>query len=571
MPTPHSTDFYEIQSKQRKKSILILAVLTIFYFAAIGLISLAVLASSGLFGLNLGVWTGTFLWKWLAAVLIVSSIIAFFHFYEARRTGAPYILKRLDARPPDLSDRYHQQFANVVEEMRIACALPEVNAYVLPQFAVNSMALVEPDGTPCVVVTEGLLADSARDELQAVVAHELGHISRGDAFYVTLVCSLANFLEKLREALEPEDAPAKDKTETRRGGASPVLIYLTVLTTSISMRLLSALLSREREILADAAAVEISRHPVGLARLLYKAHLKSSLIGDFGLTYSPLFIVAPQLTGESDGFFSRLFNSHPPLMKRVKLLARMAGLEPAHVIQQVWEGQKLREEARTRLYPFDDQGLGATKAEGSEGAPSFGENRGWLIQDSKGKWRGPFGLEEILFLPYFTPLRIIKSIQEDLTAQAREFPQIRLALERLRKKRPVDPSKKDRCPPCRVPLSDNFYEGVEIKVCSRCGGKLVDSAKMERILLRREFDFSQTLIEKARAFKEEFLLNPVKKQREKEKAVRGYVCPNCGYRMVPRPYNYQYFIPADKCLACGHIWFDADELEILQVLIEKKA
>jgi Zn-finger nucleic acid-binding protein len=455
--------------------------------------------------------------------------------------------------------------------MRIACGLPQVKAYVIPQFAVNSMAMIEPDGTPCVAVTEGLLADCTRDELEGAAAHELAHISRGDAFYVTLVCSLGNFLEKLREALEPDDVPPEERAESGRGVTPPVLIYVTVVSTSILMRLLSALLSRERESLADAAAVEISRNPVALARLLYKAHLKSSLIGDFGLTYSPLFIVAPQLTGESDGFFSRLFNSHPPLMKRIKVLAQQAGLEPAHVIQQVWEGQKLRENARTKLNSFAEHGPEAPRAEEAEIPSAFERDKTWLIQDSKGKWQGFFALEELIFQPYFTSLRLIKSIPENLTAQAREFPQIRLALERLGKKKPLDPSKKDRCPRCRVPLSDSYYEGVAIKTCPRCGGKLVDSAKMERILLRKEFDFSQALIEKARAFREQFLLNPIKKQREKEKQARGYSCPSCGYRMLPRPYNYQYFIPVDKCLACGQIWFDADELEILQVLIEKKA
>ena len=45
-------------------------------------------------------------------------------------------------------------------------------------------------------------------------------------------------------------------------------------------------------------------------------------------------------------------------------------------------------------------------------------------------------------------------------------------------------------------------------------------------------------------------------------------CPECGHKMLPRPYNYQYIIPVDKCLSCHKIWFDADELEILQILIE---
>ncbi len=563
-------DFYEIQSKQWKKSILILTALVIFYFVAFGLIALAFLLSLGVFVADLKVWTGPFLWKWMMGVLAVAAIVGLVHFFEARRTGAAFILKRLDARLPDISDRYHQQYVNVVEEMRIACGLPWVKAYVLPQFALNSMALVEADGTPCVVVTEGLLADCTRDELQAVAAHELAHISRGDAFYVTLVCSLAGFLEKLREAMEPEEAPAQERAKTGRGGAPPALIYLTVAFSSLVMRLLSMLLSRERETLADAAAVEICRNPTALARALYKAHLKSSLIGDFGLAFSPLFIVAPGLTGDSDSFLSRLFNSHPPLMRRIKQLARMVGLKPAHIIDQVWEGQKLREEARTVLLSLEERRADTVEA-GEEISSGVSEDRPWLIQDVKGKWQGPFTLEELISLPYFHPLRIVKNVTEDVAGRAREFPHVRLALQRMAEKKPVDPAKKDRCPQCGLRLRETFYEGVTIKSCPHCGGKLVDSGKMERILLRREFGFSESLIEKARHFKEGFLLNPVKKYRAKEKDARQFGCPECGTRMVVRPYSYQHFIPVDKCLACGKIWFEADELEIVQALVEKKA
>jgi len=60
------------------------------------------------------------------------------------------------------------------------------------------------------------------------------HISRGDAFYVTLVCSLANFLERLRSAVEPEDTPAEDRMASGRGGAPPVLIYGALTLTSSS-------------------------------------------------------------------------------------------------------------------------------------------------------------------------------------------------------------------------------------------------------------------------------------------------------------------------------------------------
>jgi Zn-dependent protease with chaperone function/Zn-finger nucleic acid-binding protein len=564
-------DFYEIQRTQWHKSLAVFAVLILFYFFAVGLVSLAAIATFGVAFVGASLVSGPFLAKALIVILCVSAVIAAFHYLEARRFGAAYIIKRLGAAPPDAADRYHQQFADTVEEMRIASGLPRVHPYVIPSFTINSMALVEADGTPAVAVTEGLLADCTRDELQAVAAHELAHISRGDAVYVTLVCSLANFLEKIQSALEPDDDPPDGATGGRRG-APPVLIYLAVAFSSAVMHLFSMLLSRERETLADAAAAEICRNPAALARALYKAHLKSSFVGDFSFTYSPLFIVAPRLSSDDDeGFFSRVFNSHPPLMKRVRLLARMAGLEPANIIEQVSEGQKLREQARGVLLSFEELGRTASAAPPPSQEEVAAEGgRIWRVRGPDGRWQGPLELGELLRLPFFTSLIRVKNLQENVEAPAREFPRIKQAILNINRKQPADPSQKNRCPRCRAPLNETFYEGVPIQACPACGGRLVDAAHMDRILLRREIRFSPGLIAKARQFKEEFLLNPVKKQRDREKETDSLTCPSCGYRLAARPYSYQYFIPVDKCLSCGKVWFDADELEVLQILVEKK-
>ena len=569
MNRERARDFYEIQKRQWRRSLLLFIVLILFYFLAIGIIILAVFLSLGVFAVP-SFLSGPFLSKLLLWVLGVAVFVAIFHYYDARKFGAAYILKRLEAQEPDLSDRYHKQLADTVEEMRIASGLPEVRPYVIPSFAINSMALVGADGTPAVAVTEGLLADCTRDEMQAVAAHELAHISRGDAFYVTLVCSLANFLERLRAALEPEDVPAEDRMETGRGGAPQALVYGALTLTSLVMHLLSMFLSREREILADAAASEIGRNPATLARALYKAHLKNSFVGDFSLTYSPLFLVAPALSSdEEEGFWNRLLNSHPPLIKRIRLLAEQAGLRPAQVIEQVWESQRLREKARGVIYSFEEASVSVSEDTASSvAAPE--EQKVWQIQDANGNWRGPFGLRQLVFLPYFSAVRKIRNVQEGIEASAREFPQIRLGLQNLGKNRPVDSSRHNHCPRCLTPLADTFYEGVPIKACGRCGGKLVASSHMDRIILRREVAFSDALLAKAKDFREQFLLNPLKKQRAKEQDAEELYCPGCGQPLLARPYNYQYFVPVDKCLACYKIWFDADELELLQILVEKK-
>jgi len=576
-------DFYEIQSLQWKKSLFVFTALILFYFLAVGLVSLAVFLSLGFFITGRGFWTGPFIWKLLGFDLIVSALIAWFHFQDARRFGAAYILKRLDARPPDPTDRYHKQFMNTLEEIRIAAGVPKVNAYVIPAFAINSMALVQADRTPAVAITEGLLAECTRDEIQAVAAHELAHIARGDAFYVTLVCSLANLFEKLKEALEPElpePQPGLLGRGPRGGGGGPTLIFAAAAISSFVMRLLSTLISRERELLADAAAVEFGRDPSSLARAIYKAHIQNSFVGDFSASYGPLFIVAPESPNIPDGFFGRLFSSHPALMKRIEALAAMAGKKPDRIIRDVWEGRQNREKAREILYSFEEMTVKAEPtATGPEEkpeadapkAPGTIEAKPWSVRSAGGGWEGPMTTHELISRPGFSSMTVVKNSQEGVEAKAREFPQVRLALREAGRKRPADPGRENKCPRCRVQLAGTFYEGVAVKLCPRCRGKLIDEGMMDRVIARKEVAFSEGLIKKAMDFKERFLSQPVKTRKISESGSPDPLsCPACGYTMKARPYSYSYFIPVDKCLSCHKIWFDADELEILQVLIENR-
>ncbi len=564
-------DFYEIQKQQWQKSMGVFAALILFYFLAISLIAFAVWLSFGLILARTPLFTGGFWTKFLLASFGGAVLFAILHYYDARKFGASFILRRLSAQEPDRSDRYHLQFVNVVEEMQIASGLPKVEAYVLPTFAINSLALIKADKTPCAVVTEGLLAEFTRDEMEAVVAHELAHIARGDTFYMTLVCSLANFFERIREALEPGDDDQGEFWQRRGNRHQPSsLVYVAVAISTIVMRLLSMLISRERELLADAAAVEFNRNPAALARAIYKAHVKNSFVGDFNETYSPLFIVAPDAHSESDDFLSRLISTHPPLMTRIRNLAQMADLTPQQIIEQVGEIQRERDKARVVLHSFEETRTGAApQVQETAMAASLAEDKVWLILNPQEQWQGPYSLQDLLFLPNFTPLVLIKNIQENVEARARQFPQIRVALEKLAHKKPVNEAVTNRCPRCRVPFTETFYEGVPVKVCPQCFGKLVDQAAMERILDRREVGFSADLAKKAEAFREKFLLNPIRTQKISTSEQPNVFCPSCGYKMTPRPYNYQYFIPVDKCLSCYKIWFDADELEILQILVEK--
>ncbi len=560
-------DFYETQKQQWRKSLFVFGMMILFYLFVVSLVVFTFAAIVGLFVKEKPLSSTDTLITLAFASAVIALIIATFHYFDAKNHGAKFIRKRLQANAPDLSDRYHKQFANTLEEIRIAAGLPEVHPYILPTFAINSMALIEPDGTPSVLVTEGLVAEFTRDELQAVIAHELAHVVGGDTYYVTLVCSLVNFFERLRDVSKPQAHPeaTAHSGQSQMSGAPLVWVALTIST--LIMHLLSTLISRQREILADAAAVEFSRNPKPLARAIYKAHLKNSFVGDFSVAYSPLLIVPPRSTGITDGFFSRLFNSHPPLMRRIRMLANMVPTRPAKIIQEVWDIHKAREKARIILpSKEEDQAKKEGRAEPKDW--DVQEGKIWMIQNAEGEWEGPHTIKDLFLIDLFHPSRWIRNIQEQIEAPASEFPQIKNALQKWGKRKKYIHTKVNSCPRCHVPLRENYYEGVPLKICPDCRGKLIDAAFMERIIARKEVAFSDHLKAKAKDFEKNFLFDPVLRKKIHADKSPKIACPNCGAKMRPRPYNYQYVIPVDKCLHCHKIWFDADELEILQILIE---
>lgn len=568
MTTRTPEDYVEAQGRQWRLTLALTALLFTLYVFFIG--AAAVLVSVVVWGFRGGhpILTPGALARTVGGAAGLALILAAAQYLDARKNGARFILRQLGGEPSDPHDRYHREFADTVDEIRIAAGLPRVNSYVLPTLALNSLALIEADGTPAVAATEGLLSESTRDELQAVAAHELAHIVRGDAFFVTLACSLADTFERVSDWVSPGKDDGDESATGRRtasGGSS--LIGGAAAVSAAAIRFLSTLISREREYLADAAAVELCRSPEALARVLVKARLKNAFVGDFSLTYSPLLMVSSDPLSENEGLRGRLFSTHPPVMSRVERLAAMAHKTGAEITEEVWALQQNRKERRRVLVSQEEFQQAGPPSRDAGPSPAAGQ--AWLVQDDKGNWIGPLGLTELLRNPYFLPSKKVRNIPEGVEALGSDFPAIREAMQRDKPKASVEGGGSGLCPRCGVPLGDFVYEGVPVRVCRRCLGKLVDSRAVDRILARREFTFSAELVGKAERFQSQFLSNPIKAEKEKDKTAPAVSCPSCGYRMAARPYNYQYFLPVEKCLSCDKIWFDADELEILQILVEK--
>ncbi len=559
-------DFYQLQRRQKIRSLAVVFFLLLFYAGLIGLFMLAGWLIIGLFGGRPLLFVSGFWLKFLAADILFAGGIAAIHYFDTKKNGAAYLLKRLAAQTPLRSDRYHLLFAESVEAVRLASGLPRVEPLIFPTLAMNSLALVQPDGTPAVIVTEGLLADCSRDEVEAVIAHEIGHIARGDTFLLTLVCGLSSFFERLRGVLEPDVESSPGVPAGVRSGivGSSGLLSLAAALGAAVIKLLGFFISRERELLADAAAVEFGRSPEALARVLLKAQARNAFIGDFSLAFAPLFLIAPSAPADGGGFTPRWTSSHPSFSRRIGLLSEMAHKTPEEIAAIVGAARQSRESARTIAEPaVPPLGLAPSEME----LPK--ESGEWMLLGPDQNSSGPWTLGELLIAPRFSPAVRIKNLLEGLEGRAADFPQIREALRRQRQGRPADVNSLERCPRCRIPLGNSIYEGVPIKICRRCSGKSVDRADMNRLIARREIGFSETLVRKAEAFRDAQPLHPAGRISTNARSESRLLCPSCGFRMMPRPFNYQYFIPVDKCLACGQIWFDADELEILQILIEK--
>lgn len=218
-------------------------------------------------------------------------------------------------------DPLHRRLVNVVEEMSIAAGVPVPDIFVLEsEAAINAFAAGLEQSDAAVAVTRGALERLGRAELQGVIAHEFSHILNGDMrinqrligfSFGILVLSLAG-----RWMLR-----SMHFTRRSRNGKGSVAVILGLALAVIGSigvffgRLIKAAVSRQRELLADASAVQFTREPEGLAGALKKI---GGYTTEFTSTESEE--VAHMLFGRGSRAFRGWFATHPPLVDRIRAL-----------------------------------------------------------------------------------------------------------------------------------------------------------------------------------------------------------------------------------------------------------
>jgi heat shock protein HtpX len=251
------------------------------------------------------------------------------------------VLNALHARrlatPATLEER---ELDNVVTEMAIAAGLPKPQIYVIEDPAPNAFATGRDPGRASIGVTQGLLDLLDREETQGVIAHEISHIRNYDTRTMTLVAALLGTLILIADwsarAMRWGGAGSgrgRREERGRGGGANPlalVAIVFIVLAPLLS-RLLAMAVSRQREYLADASGVELTRNPTGLARALERIGQSTSPMRHATQGTAHLFISDPleRRLNDRESFLADLFSTHPPLARRIERLREMGYLAPA--------------------------------------------------------------------------------------------------------------------------------------------------------------------------------------------------------------------------------------------------
>jgi heat shock protein HtpX len=266
---------------------------------------------------------------------IVMTTIATGLTWHAWRKGASQVLWATGARELDRPQTPEEkQLINVVEEMAIAAGIPRPKIYVVPEADPNAFATGRDPQSAVIAVTEGLLRVCDRDELQAVIGHEMGHIKNLDMQLMTLLASLVGTVAIMSDGLGRmvrSGRPFSGSGSRNRKGnplllAALALWILSWVLAPIITRLLALGVSRKREYLADAMSAQFTRNPLALARALEKIEREHAPTAAIKQSCAHLCIADPlgRAMTAREGWLADALATHPPMVMRVSRLKAMA-------------------------------------------------------------------------------------------------------------------------------------------------------------------------------------------------------------------------------------------------------
>ena len=357
-------NFFEQQHKARRRTGLL-----VFYFL-VAITLTVVVTNVAIFiaftfaepniAPTLEEWIASKYWLWVTlgvlAVVAFGSLKSFFQLSGGGKAVAEMVgARRLKMSTTDSQER---QFINVVEEMAIASGTPVPVLYVMDdEYAINAFVAGYRVNQAVMVVTKGTLEQLSRDELQGVVGHEYSHVLNGDMrLNVRLIATLAGILALgqiggfMLRGLRFSGRSRSSNSKSGNGVVIALLIAVILFVVGyIGLffgRLIKAAVSRQREYLADASAVQFTRNPEGIAGALWKIRKGTSKLDNAHAEDMSHMCFSSALN------FSSLMATHPPLDKRIK------------AIDPYFDAKMTARRAKTGAEPQSSPSSGAMPAQG---------------------------------------------------------------------------------------------------------------------------------------------------------------------------------------------------------------
>lgn len=322
-------DFFESQDMARRKTVI----LTIYMVLAVIFLIIGVYAAVIITYLvsntsAAGIWhMDIFILVALAVIIIVMLGSAFKT--ASLSKGGRSVAEMLGGIPvdPNTKDPDQRRLLNVVEEMAIASGIPVPSVYILKnEEGINAFAAGLTPGNAVVAVTQGCVKALTRDELQGVIAHEFSHILNGDMrLNIRLIGIIAGILviAVIGRVIVRSTSSGRSRSSSKKGGGAVLALmlagFILMIVGYIGVffgKLIKAAVSRQREFLADASAVQFTRNPPGIAGALVKIalHRTGSRIHDVHADETSHLFFGNGLSRS----FMNLLGTHPPIDERIR-------------------------------------------------------------------------------------------------------------------------------------------------------------------------------------------------------------------------------------------------------------
>lgn len=267
------------------------------------------------FVLMIGLIAAAFAWfyndPWIAVwTVVVAAVYAAIQYYAAgsvamAMTGAREIEKKDNPR-----------LYNIVENLAITTGLPMPKVYVIEDAAPNAFATGRDPQHAMVAATTGLMDIMDDKELTAVMAHEMSHVKNYDIRVSMIVFGLVCVIGLISDVAYRMMFYGNRRRNEEGSPVGYVLIALAAILSPILAALAQMAVSRQREYLADASAVNITRYPEGMIEALKKLQSHSRPMKSQNVAAASMYINDPL----RKGFFNNLLSTHPPIEKRIERL-----------------------------------------------------------------------------------------------------------------------------------------------------------------------------------------------------------------------------------------------------------